>query len=66
MSQNASHIYWPAAEVDEKLQIMMKRSYDACLRHAADYGMPGNLVAGANIAGFEKLADAMYRQGITY
>lgn len=66
MSQNASHIYWPAAEVDEKLQIMMQRSYNSCLNYAQDYGFGNNLVAGANIAGFEKLADAMLYQGITF
>lgn len=66
MSQNASHIYWPAAEVDEKLQIMMQRSYNTCLNFSRDYGYGNNLVAGANIAGFKKLADAMVCQGITF
>lgn len=66
MSQNASHIYWPAREVDEKLQAMMQRSYNACLTYAQEYGRGNDLVAGANIAGFEKLADAMLYQGITF
>lgn len=66
MSQNSMRYSWTAEEVDAKLyQIManiVKNSYDA----AKKYGMEGDLVAGANIAGFEKVADAMLAQGIAY
>ena len=66
MSQNSMRYSWTAEEVDAKLyQIMsniVKNSYDA----AAKYGMDGDLVAGANIAGFEKVAEAMIAQGIAY
>ncbi len=66
MSQNSMRYSWTAEEVDAKLyQIManiVKNSYDA----AKKYGMEGDLVAGANIAGFEKVADAMLAQGVAY
>jgi len=66
MSQNSMRYSWTAEEVDAKLhQIMVnifKNSYDA----AEKYGMKGDLIAGANIAGFEKVADAMIAQGIAY
>ncbi len=66
MSQNSMRYSWTEEEVDQKLyQIManiVKNSYDA----AKKYGMEGDLVAGANIAGFEKVADAMLAQGIAY
>ena len=66
MSQNSMRYSWTAEEVDAKLyQIManiVKNSYDA----AKKYGMDGDLVAGANIAGFEKVAEAMIAQGIAY
>jgi glutamate dehydrogenase (NADP+) len=66
MSQNSMRYSWTAKEVDEKLyQIMAniyKNSYDA----AKEYGMEGDLVAGANIAGFKKVADAMIAQGVAY
>ncbi len=66
MSQNSMRYSWTAEEVDAKLyQIMAniyKNSYDA----AKKYGMEGDLIAGANIAGFEKVADAMIAQGVAY
>ena len=66
MSQNSMRYSWTAEEVDAKLyQIMAniyKNSYDA----AKKYGMDGDLVAGANIAGFEKVAQAMIAQGVAY
>ncbi len=66
MSQNSMRYSWTAEEVDAKLyQIMAniyKNSYDA----AKKYGMEGDLVAGANIAGFEKVAQAMIAQGVAY
>ena len=66
MSQNSMRYSWTAEEVDEKLKQIMtdiyKTSYDA----AKKYGMEGDLVAGANIAGFIKVADAMIAEGIAY
>ena len=64
MSQNSQRLSWTFEEVDAKLKNIMvtifHNSYDA----AKKYGMEGNLVAGANIAGFEKIADAMIAQGV--
>ena len=66
MSQNSMRYSWTAEEVDAKLKQIMadiyKNSYDA----AEKYGMKGDLVAGANIAGFIKVADAMIAEGIAY
>ena len=63
MSQNSMRYSWTAEEVDEKLKMIMKNIFDASVAAAEKYGMPGNLVAGANIAGFIKVADAMMAQG---
>ncbi len=64
MSQNSLRLSWTREEVDERLHNIMiavhKQSYDA----AEEYGQPGNLVMGANIAGFTKVADAMLDQGL--
>jgi len=66
MSQNSMRYSWTAEEVDAKLHQIMadiyKNSYDA----AKKYGMEGDLIAGANIYGFEKVADAMIAEGIAY
>ena len=64
MSQNSMRYSWTAEEVDEKLKMIMKNIFDASVAAAEKYGMPGNLVAGANIAGFIKVADAMLAQGV--
>ncbi len=64
MSQNASHISWTFEEVDSKLQGIMKSIYHAIDDAATEFEMPGNYVAGANIAGFLKVAYAMMAQGI--
>ena len=66
MTQNSMRLNWTFEEVDEKLHGIMKNIYAAAAKAAEDYGMPGNLVAGANIAGFIKVADAMLWQGICY
>ncbi|MBQ1548656.1 MAG: NADP-specific glutamate dehydrogenase [Lachnospiraceae bacterium] len=66
MSQNSERLHWTFEEVDEKLQGIMKNIFHASEEAAKKYGMEGNLVAGANIAGFEKVADAMLAQGISY
>ena len=64
MSQNAERLSWSAEEVDEKLKSIMYGIADTIYAAAEKYGMKGNYVAGANIAGFEKVATAMMAQGI--
>ena len=66
MSQNSQRLSWTFEQVDEKLRQIMCSIYKSASDAAAEYGMPGNLVAGANIAGFLKVADAMLWQGISY
>ncbi len=66
MSQNSMRYSWTAEEVDEKLKMIMKNIFTASLDAAKRYGMEGDLVAGANIAGFEKVANAMLAQGVAY
>ena len=64
MSQNSQRLAWTFDEVDGKLQGIMKNIYANAAAAAEAYGMKGNLVAGANIAGFTKVADAMLAQGV--
>ena len=64
MSQNSRRYSWTFEEVDEKLHGIMVNIYKNTSKAAADYGMPGNFVAGANIAGFLKVAEAMKAQGL--
>ncbi len=66
MSQNSQRLAWTFDEVDAKLHEIMKNIYHAAAQAAQEYGMPGNLVAGANIAGFLKVAEAMVWQGVSY
>ena len=66
MSQNSMRYSWSAEEVDAKLKDIMKNIYEASVSAAKEYGMEGDLVAGANIAGFLKVAEAMLAQGIAY
>ncbi len=66
MSQNSERLHWTFEEVDEKLQGIMQNIFHACDDAAKKYGFEGNLVVGANIAGFEKVCDAMLAQGIAY
>ncbi len=63
MSQNSIRYSWSFEEVDEKLHNIMKSIFKACDEAAKEYGMPGNYMAGANIAGFLKVAEAMKAQG---
>ncbi|MBQ2027706.1 MAG: NADP-specific glutamate dehydrogenase [Alistipes sp.] len=63
MTQNAMHISWSAAEVDEKLHYIMQSIHEACVKAGAE-GDHINYVKGANIAGFLKVAQAMLEQGI--
>ena len=64
MSQNAERLSWTFEEVDEKLQQIMVHIYHNIDEAAKQYGMEGNYVAGANIAGFRKVLEAMQAQGI--
>ena len=64
MSQNHEHLSWTFEEVDQKLQGIMNSIYVAASSAAKEYGHEGDLVFGANIAGFLKVADAMMAQGV--
>ena len=64
MSQNSLRLAWTFEEVDERLHNIMVNIYHNAAAAAEKYGVKGNLVAGANIAGFEKIASAMMSQGI--
>ncbi len=64
MAQNATFSSWSRDEVDTKLRMIMVGIHRTCLETAEAYGVPGNYVVGANIAGFERVADAMLAQGI--
>ena len=64
MSQNSERLSWTFDEVDAKLKGIMEGIYAACAAAAEQFGMKGNLQAGANIAGFLKVADAMLWQGV--
>ncbi len=64
MSQNSMRYSWTAEEVDEKLKGIMKNIFEASVSAANKYGLGDDLVAGANIAGFLKVADAMMAQGV--
>jgi glutamate dehydrogenase (NADP+) len=64
MSQNSERLSWTFEEVDAKLQGIMKSIFKAADEASKKYGMEGNYVAGANIAGFEKVVNAMLAQGV--
>jgi len=64
MSQNSMRYSWTAEEVDAKLKQIMKNIFESSVSAAKEYGMEGDLVAGANIAGFLKVAEAMKAQGV--
>ena len=64
MSQNSQRLSWTFDEVDKKLEQIMVGIYNNASSTAKEYGVAGNFVAGANIAGFKKVADAMLAQGI--
>ena len=66
MSQNSMRYSWTSEEVDAKLHQIMEGIYKTSYDAAKKYGMEGDLVAGANIAGFEKVCEAMIAQGIAY
>ncbi|WP_420819428.1 NADP-specific glutamate dehydrogenase [Paenibacillus thalictri] len=64
MSQNSMRYSWHFHEVDDKLHAIMKNIYRNSVQAAEEYGHPGNMVVGANIAGFLKVADAMLAHGV--
>jgi len=64
MSQNSMRLQWTREEVDSRLRLIMQTIFKNAWETAAEYGQPGNLVVGANIAGFVKVADAMLDQGL--
>ena len=64
MAQNSMRLSWTFEEVDAKLHEIMKNIYRNSVIASEEYGHPGNLVVGANIAGFTKVADAMIAQGV--
>ena len=64
MAQNSMRMSWSFDEVDAKLQEIMKSIYQNCIDASEEFGQGGNLIAGANIAGFQKVADTMVEQGV--
>jgi len=64
MAQDSTRISWPREEVDRRLRLIMKDIHRTCLEAAAAYGLEGDYQAGANIAGFIKVANAMLDQGL--
>ncbi|MCX5674817.1 MAG: NADP-specific glutamate dehydrogenase [Planctomycetota bacterium] len=64
MCQNSMRLAWTFEEVDARLKLIMNSVYDQCVKASEAYGHKGNLVAGANIAGFLKVARAMMAQGL--
>ncbi len=64
MSQNSMRLPWPKEEVDARLRQIMVNIHRTCVETADRFGLPGNYVAGANIAGFLKVANAMLEQGL--
>ena len=64
MSQNSLRLSWTREEVDQRLHNIMIAIHKQCFEAAEEYGQAGNLVMGANIAGFVKVADAMLDQGL--
>ena len=64
MSQNSQRYMWTFEEVDAKLKNIMVNIFRAADEAAREYDRPGNYVVGANIAGFQKVAEAMMQQGV--
>ena len=64
MAQNSMRIAWTREEVDRRLHNIMINIHQTCYETAKEYGTPGNLVNGANIGGFLKVARAMMEQGV--
>jgi len=64
MAQNSARLSWTREEVDDRLHQIMIAIHKNCSETAENYGAPGNLVNGANIGGFVKVANAMLDQGL--
>ena len=64
MSQNSQRLSWESEKVDQQLDEIMQTIYQTCRKTAAEYGNEKNLLLGANVAGFEKVAKVMYAQGL--
>ena len=64
MCQNSMRLNWTFDEVDKRLHMIMDNIYDQCVKASEAYGLKGNLVVGANIAGILKVAEAMMAQGV--
>lgn len=64
MTQNSMRLAWTREEVDSRLKMIMRSIHKTCLEASERYGTPGNYVVGANIAGFEKVVNAMIDQGL--
>jgi len=64
MSQNSERLSWTEKEVDERLKGIMDHIYQVSVEAAEKYGLGYDLVSGANLAGFEKVAEAMVEQGV--
>jgi glutamate dehydrogenase (NADP+) len=64
MAQNSMRLNWPADEVNRRLKMIMKNIHQTCMDASAEYGESGNYMAGANIAGFTKVVNAMLDQGL--
>ena len=64
MAQNSAKVNWSFAKVDAELKQIMQNIYDRCITEANNYGQTNNLVVGANIAGFKRIANAMIAQGV--
>ncbi|MBT8374189.1 MAG: glutamate dehydrogenase, partial [Deltaproteobacteria bacterium] len=64
MTQNSMRLTWTKEEVDTRLKKIIKSFHQSCLDTSAEYGAPGNYLAGANIAGFVKVVNAMLDQGL--
>ena len=64
MAQNSERLVWTAEEVDRQLHQIMRTIYQMSVEAAEEYGLGYNLVAGANIAGFKRVAEAMMEQGV--
>ncbi|MCI5224009.1 MAG: glutamate dehydrogenase, partial [Candidatus Electrothrix sp. AR4] len=64
MAQNSMRLSWPWEEVDGRLRQIMKSIHTTCIDAAQEYGLQDNYLAGANIAGFVKVVNAMLDQGL--
>ena len=64
MQQNASRDSWSFEHTEDRLALIMSNIHETCLHTADEFGAPGNYVAGANIAGFQRVAEAMFALGV--